>query len=73
VESPHPAFLVTKDTGHIGTIKGIERIYQQTGINIHALTFCPLFHISSFEGENLMVIILAATRASTKAITIINL
>lgn len=36
VESPHPAFLVAQDTCYIGTIKGIGRIYQQTGIDTHA-------------------------------------
>lgn len=36
VESPHPGFLVAQDTCYIGTIKGIGRIYQQTGIDTHA-------------------------------------
>lgn len=36
VESPHPAFLVAQDTCYIGAIKGIGRIYQQTGIDTHS-------------------------------------
>lgn len=35
VESPHPAFLAAQDTYYVGTIKGIGRIYQQTGIDTH--------------------------------------
>jgi transposase InsO family protein len=35
VESPHPGFLLAQDTCYIGTIKGIGRIYQQTGIDTH--------------------------------------
>lgn len=35
VESPHPAFLTAQDTYYVGTIKGIGRIYQQTGIDTH--------------------------------------
>jgi len=36
VESPHPGFLVAQDTYYVGTIKGIGRIYQQTGIDTHS-------------------------------------
>jgi transposase InsO family protein len=36
VESPHPAFLAAQDTCYIGAIKGIGRIYQQTGIDTHS-------------------------------------
>ena len=36
VESPHPAFLLAQDTCYIGTIKGMGRIYQQTGIDTHS-------------------------------------
>jgi len=35
VESPHPAFLAAQDTYYVGTIKGVGRIYQQTGIDTH--------------------------------------
>lgn len=44
VESPHPAFLVAQDTCYIGTIKGVGRIYQQTGIDTHSnLGFAKLY------------------------------
>jgi transposase InsO family protein len=33
IESPHPGFLFAQDTCYIGHIKGIDRIYQQTGID----------------------------------------
>jgi len=36
VESPHPNFLVAQDTCYIGYIKGIGKIYQQTGIDTHS-------------------------------------
>lgn len=36
VESPHPGFLLAQDTCYIGSIKGVGRIYQQTGIDTHA-------------------------------------
>lgn len=36
VESPHPGFLFAQDTYYVGTIKGIGRIYQQTGIDTHS-------------------------------------
>jgi transposase InsO family protein len=36
VESPHPGFLVAQDTCYIGYIKGIGKIYQQTGIDTHS-------------------------------------
>jgi transposase InsO family protein len=44
VESPHPAFLLAQDTCYIGTIKGVGRIYQQTGIDTHCnLGFAKLY------------------------------
>jgi transposase InsO family protein len=44
VESPHPAFLVAQDTCYIGTIKGVGRIYQQTGIDTHSnIGFAKLY------------------------------
>jgi hypothetical protein len=36
VESPHPGFLVAQDTCYVGYIKGIGKIYQQTGIDTHS-------------------------------------
>lgn len=36
VESPHPGFLVAQDTCYIGYIKGIGKLYQQTGIDTHS-------------------------------------
>lgn len=36
IESPHPGFLIAQDTCYIGYIKGIGRLYQQTGIDTHA-------------------------------------
>jgi transposase InsO family protein len=36
VESPHPGFLLAQDTYYVGIIKGIGRIYQQTGIDTHS-------------------------------------
>ncbi len=36
VESPHPGFLLTQDTYYIGYIKGVGKIYQQTGIDTHS-------------------------------------
>lgn len=36
VESPHPAFLVAQDTCYVGYIKGVGKIYQQTGIDTHS-------------------------------------
>jgi len=35
VESPHPAFLIAQDTCYIGYIKGVGKLYQQTGIDTH--------------------------------------
>jgi transposase InsO family protein len=44
VESPHPAFLLAQDTCYIGTIKGVGRIYQQTGIDTHSnIGFAKLY------------------------------
>jgi transposase InsO family protein len=36
VDSPHPGFLVAQDTCYVGYIKGIGKIYQQTGIDTHS-------------------------------------
>lgn len=36
VESPHPGFLVGQDTYYVGYIKGVGKIYQQTGIDTHS-------------------------------------
>jgi transposase InsO family protein len=36
IESPHPGFLVAQDTCYIGYIKGIGKLYQQTGIDTHS-------------------------------------
>lgn len=33
VETHHPGYLVAQDTYYVGTIKGVGRIYQQTGID----------------------------------------
>lgn len=33
IESPHPGFLVAQDTCYIGYIKGVGKLYQQTGID----------------------------------------
>jgi len=36
IESPHPGYLFAQDTCYIGYIKGVGRLYQQTGIDTHA-------------------------------------
>lgn len=36
IESPHPGFLLGQDTCYIGYIKGVGKLYQQTGIDIHS-------------------------------------
>ncbi len=36
IETFHPGFLVSQDTCYIGTIKGVGRIYQQTGIDTYS-------------------------------------
>ena len=33
IESPHPGFLIAQDTCYIGYLKGIGKLYQQTGID----------------------------------------
>ena len=44
VESPHPAFLVGQDTYYIGYIKGVGKLYQQTGIDTHSnIGFAKLY------------------------------
>ena len=36
IESHHPGFLFAQDTCYIGYIKGVGKLYQQTGIDTHA-------------------------------------
>lgn len=36
IESPHPAFLMAQDTMYVGYIKGVGKLYQQTGIDTHS-------------------------------------
>jgi transposase InsO family protein len=36
IESYHPGFLLGQDTFYVGWIKGIGKIYQQTGIDTHS-------------------------------------
>jgi len=36
IDSPHPGFLFAQDTCSIGYIKGIGKLYQQTGIDTHS-------------------------------------
>lgn len=36
VESPHPGFLVAQDTYYVGYVKGVGKLYQQTGIDTHS-------------------------------------
>lgn len=36
IETFHPGFLVSQDTCYVGTIKGVGRIYQQTGIDTYS-------------------------------------
>ena len=36
IETPHPGFLLGQDTCYIGYIKGVGKIYQQTGIDTHS-------------------------------------
>lgn len=36
IESPHPGFLFAQDTYYVGYIKGIGKLYQQTGIDTHS-------------------------------------
>jgi transposase InsO family protein len=36
IESLHPGYLLGQDTFYVGWIKGIGRIYQQTGIDIYS-------------------------------------
>ena len=36
IETFHPGFLVAQDTCYVGTIKGVGRIYQQTGIDTYS-------------------------------------
>ncbi|MCH2192276.1 MAG: IS481 family transposase [Pseudobacteriovorax sp.] len=36
IEAPHPGFVVGQDTYYVGYIKGIGKIYQQTGIDVYS-------------------------------------
>jgi transposase InsO family protein len=36
IETFHPGFLVSQDTYYVGAIKGVGRIYQQTGIDTYS-------------------------------------
>jgi transposase InsO family protein len=36
IETYHPGFLVAQDTYYVGAIKGVGRIYQQTGIDTYS-------------------------------------
>lgn len=36
IETFHPGFLLSQDTCYVGTIKGVGRIYQQTGIDTYS-------------------------------------
>jgi transposase InsO family protein len=36
IETFHPGFLFSQDTYYVGTIKGVGRIYQQTGIDTYS-------------------------------------
>jgi transposase InsO family protein len=35
-ESEHPGYCVAQDTFHVGTLKGVGRVYQQTAIDTYA-------------------------------------
>lgn len=44
IETHHSGFLVAQDTYYVGTIKGIGKIYQQTGIDTYSnLGFAKLY------------------------------
>jgi transposase InsO family protein len=45
VESHHPAFLFAQDTYYVGYIKGVGKIYQQTGIDTYSnVGFAKLYN-----------------------------
>ena len=44
IDSEHPGYLGAQDTYYVGTIKGVERIYQQTFIDTYAkVAFAKLY------------------------------
>lgn len=44
IETHHPGFLVSEDTYYVGYIKGIGKIYQQTGIDTYSnIGFAKLY------------------------------
>jgi transposase InsO family protein len=44
IETEHPGYLVSQDTYFVGTIKGVGRIYQQTGIDTYTrVAFAKLY------------------------------
>lgn len=44
VETEHPGYLLCQDTYYVGTIKGVERIYQQTVIDTYSkVAFIKLY------------------------------
>ncbi len=44
IESHHPGFLGSQDTCHVGTMKGVGRIYQQTFVDTYTrVAVCKLY------------------------------
>jgi transposase InsO family protein len=44
IETHHPGYLVGQDTFYVGTLKGVGRIYQQTGIDTYSsVAFAKLY------------------------------
>ena len=44
VESPHPGYLISKDTFYVGTLKGVGRIYLQAAVDTYSsLAFGKLY------------------------------
>ena len=44
IETEHPGYLASQDTYFVGTIKGVGRIYQQTGIDTYTrVAFAKLY------------------------------
>ena len=45
IETHHSGFLVAQDTYYVGYIKGVGKIYQQTGIDTYSnVGFAKLYH-----------------------------
>jgi transposase InsO family protein len=40
IETEHPGYLVALDTFYVGTLKGVGRVYQQTGIDTYSRVAC---------------------------------